>query len=242
MGRKKFEKFTEDDFVKHENIEEDEKVKALEKEMEVVLQDKEVLYTNRTSMDYHDYLEFTNAATPRKIQGIILLWSVASFLIGLFIVIVNLRGQMNKKHLLFGGVLMFVGLSFFYTFFYSLPRKTAKAYVREDILHAGLNGGKTYRDYFFYDTCFRTETSYGKKSFVYYEDIRKIQTSKNLLIIMLDDEKGFVMKKESFTKGDSKQLIEMIKPFIGKKKNKTKQVGQELKKENQVEEEKEERA
>ncbi len=177
---------------------------------EVDLGGQRCLYRNESRLRYQDYVEFTRTAISLRLKLIILLWVLVSAGMGLSLLILQAFPKQDWAAMLLGSLLLVVGLVFLIYFFFVMPARNAKSYMKQDLRYAEGKEETVLRRFSFFETGVRTETEDGRWNAFYYNDIEKVYENARLYILQLDPKNGYLIRKDGGKEGS----LEEVKPKI----------------------------
>lgn len=181
---------------------------------EISFPGENLLAKNKSYLEEKDYLHFAYAAVSWKIKGIILFWSVGTLLLGLVLVFLGIFDPVKAwEEIFLGLVLLGFGGIFASYFFWTLPRRTASSYRRDDLRHMGQEGEEPFRIFYFFETGVVTGTSDGRHNKVLYSETYQIYETDRLFSFSFRPEAGYVMRKDSFLEGGVDAFINRMKKW-----------------------------
>lgn len=175
-------------------------------------QDSELLAENKSYLSLEDYQDFTLLAIRKKIKRRLAFWPVLSMVMALGLVAITLyQGRFSLGVFFLAAVLCLFSIIMLNYFFRVMPRRSAQSYRDLDLRFQGRDGGEPYKLFRFYQDGVATATSDGRHNTLAYEEIQTIYENDRIFAFALNDQAGYVLKKDSFQKGDMARVKEVFR-------------------------------
>lgn len=174
---------------------------------------KEPSFVNRTRLNDANYGEFLQSVTKHGSKMGVITWSIIAMGLG----IMNLVSYFQHAdtpivYLILATAFILLGIFIPIMMLRIVPKKQAAIFTQED---QKIQGRKDpFRRYSFYADAVDIEVGEVEQTTVPYESMQKVIESKNLLILIPDNQVAYIVKKSGFQKGNWKQLHSFLSKKI----------------------------
>lgn len=202
--------------------EEQPKPKKAKAEVEETVEIGEPICENISYLTEVDYHEFTKAMIEKRVKFRVTLWSIVAVLFGAVLFYRDIMGiDKGVLNFVISIVLMIAGGLFALYFNIIMPQKTARQYASED--YNVSPDKKPYKRFRFFAERLKSNTDAGKSNDIRYERVHHIKETQNLLILAINEQHAYLMRKDSFVKGTFEEAKALIEAGIERRKEKERQ-------------------